>query len=294
MPLPSDLDVTAANNTTIDGTDASEGCAPGGLNNIARSLAATIAAAWGGMYSGTTRPTAVQSGSFWRDTSGGDTANVVKFYDGTDDISVFSLNLTTNVASIVLTDGQVATAKIADSAVTTAKIADDAVTTAKIPDDAVTLAKQAAGTQGGLFYYAASGAPTELAAGTDGQYLKTQGSGANPTWDSPNEYAPGKSTAKTPTANTTPSHAHGLGAAPENVWGVLECTTADLGYSVGDKVILGTAADSATQGVTFYSDATNAYARIGSGGVTIMNASTGSLGVIDASDWSLYLKWTAE
>ena len=52
----------------------------------------------------------------------------------------------------------------------------------KILDNNVTLAKIADGTQGGLIYMAGSGAPTELAAGTSGYFLKTLGSGANPTW----------------------------------------------------------------------------------------------------------------
>ena len=72
---------------------------------------------------------------------------------------------------------------VGDNTVSAAKLADNAVTTAKIVDDAVTLAKQAAGTQGGTIYYGAAGAPTELAAGTSGKFLKTQGSGANPVWD---------------------------------------------------------------------------------------------------------------
>lgn len=49
-------------------------------------------------------------------------------------------------------------------------------------DNSVTLAKLADGTQGGLIYYGVSGAPTELAAGTSGQVLQTQGAGANPQW----------------------------------------------------------------------------------------------------------------
>ncbi len=53
-----------------------------------------------------------------------------------------------------------------------------------IAANAVTLAKLADGTQGGTIYYGASGAPTELAAGTSGLFLKTQGAGANPTWAS--------------------------------------------------------------------------------------------------------------
>lgn len=52
----------------------------------------------------------------------------------------------------------------------------------KIADNAITLAKMAHGTQGGVLYYGASGAPTELAAGTSGQVLSTQGAGANPQW----------------------------------------------------------------------------------------------------------------
>ena len=98
---------------------------------------------------------------------------------------------------ITLTDALVATDKmevvgvldigvittVGDAAISANKLGNDAVTTAKIADDAVTLAKQAAGTQGGTIYYGAAGAPTELAAGTSGKFLKTQGSGANPVWD---------------------------------------------------------------------------------------------------------------
>ena len=73
---------------------------------------------------------------------------------------------------------------VGDAAISANKLGNNAVTTAKIADDAVTLAKQAAGTQGGTIYYGAAGAPTELAAGTSGKFLKTQGSGANPVWGS--------------------------------------------------------------------------------------------------------------
>ena len=65
-----------------------------------------------------------------------------------------------------------------------ATIVADAVTTTKILDNNVTLAKIADGTQGGTLYFGASGAPTELAAGTSGLFLKTQGAAANPVWAS--------------------------------------------------------------------------------------------------------------
>ncbi len=62
------------------------------------------------------------------------------------------------------------------------QVSPNTIATDAIQDDAVTLAKVANGTQGGVPYYGASGAPAELAAGTNGQYLKTGGAGANPSW----------------------------------------------------------------------------------------------------------------
>ena len=54
--------------------------------------------------------------------------------------------------------------------------------TAGIADNAVTLAKLEDGTQGDILYYGAAGEPTRLGFGTSGQFLKTQGTGANPVW----------------------------------------------------------------------------------------------------------------
>tara|TARA_S200000501_G_scaffold118167_1_gene110906 strand:+ start:73 stop:846 length:774 start_codon:yes stop_codon:yes gene_type:complete len=54
------------------------------------------------------------------------------------------------------------------------------VGTANIDDDAITLAKMAAGTDGNLITYDASGNPAAVAAGTSGHYLKSQGAGSVP------------------------------------------------------------------------------------------------------------------
>jgi microcystin-dependent protein len=59
---------------------------------------------------------------------------------------------------------------------------DNTVSTAKIQNDAVTLAKMEHGTQGDILYYAASGVPTRLSAGTSGHVLTSGGAGANPSW----------------------------------------------------------------------------------------------------------------
>ena len=71
---------------------------------------------------------------------------------------------------------------ISNSAITTAKIADVNVTTAKIADDAVTLAKLAAGTDGELITWDASGNPAVVAVGTATHVLTSNGTGAAPTF----------------------------------------------------------------------------------------------------------------
>ena len=86
------------------------------------------------------------------------------------------------VTSEKLGDLAVTTARLNNSAVTTNKIADDAITSEKIGDDEVSLPKLTHGTKGDILYYGTSGAPARLSAGTSGQFLKTQGSGQNPTW----------------------------------------------------------------------------------------------------------------
>jgi hypothetical protein len=66
--------------------------------------------------------------------------------------------------------------------VSTANIIDSAVTTAKVNDDAVTLAKLAAGTDGELITWDASGDPAAVAVGTSGQVLTSGGAGVAPTF----------------------------------------------------------------------------------------------------------------
>jgi hypothetical protein len=71
---------------------------------------------------------------------------------------------------------------IAAEAIDSDHFVDGGIDTAHIGDNQITLAKQAHGTQGSIQFYGASGAPSELAAGTSGFFLKTQGGSANPVW----------------------------------------------------------------------------------------------------------------
>ena len=60
---------------------------------------------------------------------------------------------------------------------------DNTVAIAKIQDDAVTLAKMAAGTDGNIISYDASGNPVAIATGNDGQVLTSAGAGQPPAFE---------------------------------------------------------------------------------------------------------------
>ena len=98
---------------------------------------------------------------------------------------VFNSSLTSSdVIDFILILGDVLDIGVpSDDAVSTAKIADDAVTTAKINNDAVTLAKMAAGTDGQIITYDASGNPTAVGPGSDGQVLTSTGAGSPPAFE---------------------------------------------------------------------------------------------------------------
>jgi hypothetical protein len=59
---------------------------------------------------------------------------------------------------------------------------DGSIDAAHMSDNAITPAKMEDGTQGDVLIYGASGAPERLGFGTSGQFLKTQGTGANAVW----------------------------------------------------------------------------------------------------------------
>ena len=108
-----------------------------------------------------------------------------------------------NVDASNIGAGEITTSMIADNAITSAKIGvdvivaedlaansitvseitDGAVSTAKVADDAITLAKMAAGTDGQIITYDASGNPVAVGPGTDGQVLTSTGAGSPPAFE---------------------------------------------------------------------------------------------------------------
>ena len=62
-------------------------------------------------------------------------------------------------------------------------VKDDAISAGKIPDDAIGLAHLAAGTDGQVITYDASGNPVAVGPGTDGQVLTSTGAGSPPAFE---------------------------------------------------------------------------------------------------------------
>jgi hypothetical protein len=187
-------------------------------------------------------------------------------------------------------------------AVETAQIKNVNVTTAKIADNAVTLAKLASGTDGEIITFDTSGDPTYLAVGTvqttdtatnfyNGEFLQTGGAGAEPAWKVPilSKYYQSENT--TITADTTHSFTHSLSAVPKLVFVVLECTTTDSGYSVGDQIDLSSdvGLNSSSTGASVYSTSTTVKVCVGSS-IIVINPSGFNTLTLTLTSWKIVVK----
>lgn len=82
----------------------------------------------------------------------------------------------------IFINGTVGSSEIGDSVVTAAKLANNIDLSAKLADDSIPLSKLVGGDHGSVLYCDANGDWQLLTPGSDGQFLKTQGAGANPAW----------------------------------------------------------------------------------------------------------------
>lgn len=102
------------------------------------------------------------------------------------------------------------------------------------------------------------------------------------------------STNQTVTAGGALTLAHGLGGMPALVQCRLKCITGELGYSIGDEVIVnpGPSYVSSSTGLSLVPDATNINVRFGAsgGGMAIARKDTGALEIITAANWQLIVK----
>jgi hypothetical protein len=138
-------------------------------------------------HSGTSRPSGAVAGTIWLDTTGTPTANTLKFFDGTDDISLASINYTANTVDWL--DSTVSITGLSTTATGTVLTLSDTANTSSvnliIANDKEIRFSEA--TSNGTNYVSLS-APASLASnvtftlpsadGTAGQFLKTDGAGS--------------------------------------------------------------------------------------------------------------------
>ncbi|MES0162420.1 MULTISPECIES: pyocin knob domain-containing protein [unclassified Mesorhizobium] len=104
-----------------------------------------------------------------------------------------------------------------------------------------------------------------------------------------------ESAQQTITAGGTLTLAHGLGVKPKLYIAVIQCTTADLAYSIGDEVAINpmlNTTDATVQAISMVPDTTNLNVRIGanSSSLRIMAKSGASLTNITNTSWRLVFR----
>lgn len=192
--------------------------------------------------------------------------------------------------AFALAETKIKTTGIADGAVTTDKIAGNAVTTDKVALDTLTAADLAPDSVGA----------SEIASGAVGaDELATTLNLSSKTITLPAANTPAftlayTSTNQTVTAAGALTLAHSLGGMPSLVQVRLKCLTAELGYSIGDEVIINPSASyvSSSTGLSLVTDATNVVVRFGSsgGGLSVIRKDTGALAIITAANWAMIVK----
>lgn len=104
----------------------------------------------------------------------------------------------------------------------------------------------------------------------------------------PAKYA---STAQSATINATLTLPHGLAGTPQFVSVYIQCTSADLNYSVGDQVLMnGTGIASANnRNYTVVKDATNIVVIKGTDTTLVLDKTARTVAAIDTTKWSVYV-----
>ncbi len=88
--------------------------------------------------------------------------------------------------------------------------------------------------------------------------------------------------------------AHGLGSRPTRIWAHLVNQTAELNYSIGDRLIVSPSQSSSSavdsRGLSIVPDATNLNIRFGSAELFVLNKTTGAGAAITNVNWKLVLE----
>ncbi|WP_287323717.1 hypothetical protein [Mesorhizobium sp.] len=180
------------------------------------------------------------------------------------------------------------TTQISTTAFVTAAIA--ALSTVYQAASAVLTALSGIGTAvaGDIIYATGAGTWGRLAKGTALQTLRMNAGATAPEWGTLPFVKSYESSQQTITSGGSLTLAHGLGVTPKLYLAVLQCTTAEKGYSIGDEVAaLTIPVDS--RGVSIVPDATNLNIRYGSFATAfeLLNKTTGANEAATNANWAL-------
>lgn len=163
-------------------------------------------------------------------------------------------------------------------------IGDGAATRLFLPIPAATVA-------GDIEYFTATKVKARLAKGTALQLLRMNAGATAPEWAVALLQKAFESTQQTITAGGALTLAHGLGVQPKNYLAVLQCITANGGYSIGDEVLINPSSNEAGSnfGLSIVPDPTNMNIRYGQG-FQINRKDTGNFINVVSANWRLVVR----
>ena len=147
---------------------------------------------------------------------------------------------------------------------------------------------------GDLFYASSAKALVRLPKGTAGQALLMNTGATAPQWSTLPFTLSFESAQQTITSGGALTLAHGLGVKPKHYTAVMQCTTAEGGYSIGDEVgSSGFNEGGTARGVSVVPDATNINIRFGSqanSALQTVNKTNGNNVNITNANWKLVVR----
>lgn len=189
------------------------------------------------------------------------------------------------------------TTQISTTAFVTAAIA--ALSTVYQAASAVLTALAGIGTAvaGDIIYATGAGTWGRLAKGTALQTLRMNAGATAPEWVAPSPFQSAfESAQQTITSAGALTLAHSLGVKPKLYLAVIQCTTAEHNYSIGDEVAvnpaIGAFGGADNRGLSLVPDATNLNVRFGSAtaAISILNKTTGAAAAITNTSWALVVR----
>ncbi|TIM06657.1 hypothetical protein [Mesorhizobium sp.] len=163
-------------------------------------------------------------------------------------------------------------------------VGDSAATKLFVPIPASTAA-------GDIEYFTGAKVKARLAKGTASQALLMNAGATAPEWGTLPFVQSFETSQQTITSGGSLTLAHGLGVKPKLYLAVLQCTTAEHGYSIGDEVPALTIASN-SRGVSIVPDATNLNIRYGNFATAfeILNKTTGAGDAATNANWRLVVR----